>query len=33
MLVAIALKINIKDAWIANSCLNIYISNNIRKFI
>ena len=30
---AMALGINIKDFWIANSCLNIYIGNDISKFI
>jgi hypothetical protein len=24
---------NIKDSWIANSCSNIYIGNDIRKFV
>jgi len=28
-----ALGTNIKDSWIANSCLNIYIGNDIRKFV
>jgi hypothetical protein len=31
--VAIASGIDIKDSWIANSCLNIYIGNNIKKFM
>ena len=28
-----ALEINIKDFQIVNSCLNIYIGNNISKFV
>jgi hypothetical protein len=32
-LATMASGINIKDSWIANSCLNIYIGNNIRKFV
>jgi len=24
---------NIKDSWIADSCLNIYICNDIRRFV
>ena len=28
-----ALGTNIKDFWIADSCLDIYIGNNIKKFI
>ena len=30
---AMALGMNIKDSWIADSCSNIYIGNNIRKFV
>jgi hypothetical protein len=30
---AIALGTNIKDSWIADSCSNIHICNNIRRFV
>jgi hypothetical protein len=29
----IALGMNIKDSWIADSRLNIYIGNDIKKFV
>ena len=32
-LVATALGTSIKDFWIADSCSNIHIYNNIKKFI
>ena len=32
-LAAMALGINIKDFWIADSCSNIYIGNDISKFV
>jgi len=28
-----ASEINIKDSWIADSCSNIHIGNDIRKFV
>jgi len=28
-----ALGTNIKDSWIADSCLNIHICNDIKKFV
>jgi hypothetical protein len=31
--VAMASGIDIKDSWIADSCLNIYIGNDIKKFV
>jgi len=30
---SIALGMNIKDSWIANSYSNIYIGNDIKKFL
>jgi hypothetical protein len=30
---AMALGIDIKDSWIADSRLNIHIGNNIKKFV
>ena len=30
---AMALEINIKDSWIADSCSNIHIGNDIKKFV
>src|SRR6266567_9645538 len=30
---AMASGMNIKDSWIADSCLNIYICNDIRRFV